>query len=476
MGTGGEESSMKAAHKATQPLLGAQKKKAKKGSNGFAIFCTTLVALGPVSFGFSLGYSSPIQDSIIKSLNLSLSQFSFFGSLVNLGAMLGAVFSGKVADFAGRKGALIIASIPHIIGWVLTVFAQSTHVLYIARFLVGIGVGMISFTVPVYIAEISPKHLRGTLGTVNQLAVTIGIVLAYFGGMFLDWRMLAGAGVLPCSLLMVGLIFIPESPRWLAKAGGHDEELLGSLQSLRGKDTDISGEMYDIQTAVEESKLQPAPKLSDLGERRLFRPLLIGVGLQVLQQFSGINAIMFYSSAILQSAGLTNPNIGSFGLGLIQVIMTGVAAGLMDKAGRRLLLMIAAGGMAVSSFLVGFSFYLKDSLQHPSGMDTFVSMLSLLSLLVYLISFSLGMGAIPWIIMSEVFPANVRGLAGSLATLVNWSSAWGVTMCFNFLLQWSSAGSFWLFSAECGLTVVFVALLVPETRGRTLEEIEAYFK
>ncbi|KAL2653494.1 hypothetical protein R1flu_021622 [Riccia fluitans] len=469
--------------KVRQPLLskhssgsGGKKGGTKHpGSAAYAIACTALVALGPISFGFSIGYSSPTQEAIIKSLNLDLSQFSMFGSLVNVGAMVGAVLSGKIADYCGRKGALVAASIPHLLGWILTVFAQDVMMLYIARILVGLGVGIISFAVPIYIAEIAPRQLRGTLGTANQLAVTIGIVLSYFAGLFLQWRYLAAAGMIPCSLLLIGLFFIPESPRWLGKSG-HNEELTAALQALRGKDADISSELNDINSAVEESKLQPEAGIGDLFDRRLSRPLLIAVGLSVLQQFSGINAIMFYAGAIFKSAGFSNSDVASLGLGSIQVFMTAVAASLMDKAGRRLLLMISAGGLAVSSFLVGFAFYLQAQLPHPSHMDTFVSMLSLISMLVYIISFSLGMGAIPWILMSEVLPSHVRGVAGSLATLANWGSAWAVTMTFNLMLEWSAAGSFWVFAGECAFTVVFVALIVPETRGRTLEEIEALFK
>ncbi|BBM96970.1 MFS transporter, SP family, ERD6-like sugar transporter [Marchantia polymorpha subsp. ruderalis] len=470
-------------HKVRQPLLsnhssGGGKKKGTKGHTGspdFAVACTLLVALGPISFGFSLGYSSPTQQEIINTLNLTISQFSMFGSLVNLGAMVGAIVSGKIADYVGRKGALVVASVPHLAGWIITVFCEDVTSLYVGRVLVGFGVGIISFAVPIYIAEIAPRQLRGFLGTFNQLAVTIGIMLAYLGGLFLQWRLLAATGIIPCSLLLLGLFFIPESPRWLAKAGGHDEELVMALQALRGKDADITTEMNEIKHGVEESMMQPEASLGDLCDRKLFRPLLIAVGLQVLQQFGGINAIMFYAGAIFKSAGFANANIASFGLGSIQVFMTAVAASLMDKAGRRLLLMVSAGGMAVSCFLVGFSFYLQEQLTHPSHMDTFVSMLALISLLVYIISFSLGMGAIPWILMSEVFPSHVRGLAGSLATLANWSCAWAVTMTFNLMLEWSASGSFWVFAAECALTVVFVVAIVPETRGRTLEEIEAFF-
>eukprot|EP00246_Nothoceros_aenigmaticus_P010470 TRINITY_DN27000_c0_g1_i1.p1 TRINITY_DN27000_c0_g1~~TRINITY_DN27000_c0_g1_i1.p1 ORF type:complete len:490 (+),score=67.53 TRINITY_DN27000_c0_g1_i1:308-1777(+) len=448
------------------------------GSDVFAILSTLVVALGPVSFGFSIGFSSPTQAGITSDLDLTISQFSLYGSVVNVGAMFGAITSGKIADRVGRKWALVVAAVPHLVGWAMTIFSTNIFVLDISRLLVGYGVGVISFAVPIYIAEIAPRHLRGGLGTMNQLAVTVGILLAYLGGLVLNWRELAAAGLIPCTLLLIGLIFIPESPRWLVKVGSRDQEAPGALQCLRGSDYDISSELKEMIDAVEEAKLQPASQFSDLFRRRLFRPLLAGVGLQLLQQFGGINAIMFYASEIFRSVGFTSPNAASLGIGVLQVVMTGVAAGIMDKAGRRLLLMVSAGGMAASCFLVGFSFYLKEhtNVMSSSSMGTYVSMLALTSLLVYIIAFSLGMGAIPWIVMSEIFPANVKGLAGSLATLANWFAAWTVTMVFNFMLQWSSVGSFWIFAGECALTVVFVALFVPETRGRTLEEIEASFQ
>lgn len=287
----------------------------------------------------------------------------------------------------------------------------------------------------------------------------------------------ASAGCIPEVSLIVGLLFIPESPRWLAKAG-KKEELSLCLQKLRGKDFNTTQEIADIQAAMEALNALPSVKLSDLKERKLSRPLVAGIGLMVLQQFSGINAFMLYSSGIFATAGVSNPDIASVALGTLQVFMTLAAAGLMDKAGRRILLMISAGGMALSCFLVGFSFYLRtlQPEKMSEALDTFICELALVSLLVYIATFSLGIGAIPWIIMSEIFPAHVKGIAGSVATLVNWFCAYAITMIFNYMLLWSAIGSFWLFAAECIGTVIFVAMFVPETRGRTLEQIEASFK
>lgn len=471
-----------------QPLLqdGTKNSKSKRrrfkirkhsdaqGSAATAMFCTAIVALGPLQFGYCNGYSSPIQSEIISSLGLTVSQFSLFGSLSNVGAMVGAIASGKIADFIGRKGALIVAAIPNIIGWVVIAVAQDALFLYIGRLLTGFGVGVISFTVPVYIAEIAPKHLRGSLGTVTQFAVTVGIMLAYSCGLFLDWRPLAIAGVAPCTFLMLGLFFIPESPRWLAKTG--NQEFEASLQTLRGRDTDISREVVEVKRVVAASNRQTGIKFSELRERRYALPLTVSIGLLLLQQLSGVNGILFYSTSIFESAGISSGNAASLGLSAVQVVMTGVSAWLIEKAGRRLLLMVSSGGMGICLFLCGLAFYLKKHFSGTSQLETFFSVLALTSLLVYIVAFSLGIGPIPWIIMSEILPSNVKGFAGSVATLGNWLGSWAVTMTINIMLEWSSTGTFVIYSVICIFTMLFVAFLLPETKGRTLEEIEASFR
>ncbi|PKA62277.1 Sugar transporter ERD6-like 16 [Apostasia shenzhenica] len=458
---------------AAEPLLrrrkdGIEAPLAAASESLWVVLLSTAVAVsGSFEFGSCVGFSAPTQSEIRHDVGLSLSQYAMFGSILTIGAMVGAITSGRIADFIGRKEAMRISAAFCVLGWLAILFAQDALLLYFGRLSSGYGIGVLSYVVPVFIAEIAPKNLRGCLTTLNQLLICAGGSAAYIIGTFVTWRQLVMLGMTPCLVLLVGLFLIPESPRWLAKVG-RTKEFQATLQQLRGKNADTTEEATEIQEYIKTLESLPKAKVLDLFQSRYIRPVIVGVGLMVFQQIGGINGIGFYASETFVAAGFSSGSLGTILLGSIQVPITLAGAFLMDKSGRRALLMVSATGTFLGTLMAGTSFYLK-------GQGIFmqwVPMLALSGILVYMAAFSIGMGAVPWVIMSEIFPINIKGTGGSLVTLVNWFGSWLISYTFNFLMNWSASGTFFLFSAASAATVLFVAGMVPETKGKTLEEIQ----
>ncbi|OAY49640.1 sugar transporter ERD6-like 7 [Manihot esculenta] len=446
---------------------GSREQYSSKESVWMVYLSTAVAVCGSFEFGCCAGYSSPTQDAITDDLSLSLAEYSVFGSILTFGAMIGAITSGPIADFIGRKGAMRVSTAFCVAGWLSIYFAKGALALDIGRLATGYGMGVFSYVVPVFIAEIAPKNLRGALTTINQLMICSGVSVFYIIGTVVTWRALALTGLIPCAILLLGLFLIPESPRWLAKMG-REKQFETALKTLRGKDTDISHEAAEIKDYIETLERLPKAKLLDLFQRRYLRSVIIGVGLMFFQQFGGINGVCFYVSNIFESAGFS-ATIGTITYAIIQVVVTALNTTVIDKGGRRPLLLVSASGLVTACAITAISFYLKaNELALKS-----VPILAVTGILLYIGSFSAGMGAVPWVVMSEIFPINIKGVAGSLATLMNWFGAWTISYTYNFLMSWSSYGTFILYAAINALGIFFVAKVVPETKGRTLEQIQA---
>jgi SP family facilitated glucose transporter-like MFS transporter 8 len=417
-----------------------------------------------------------------------------FSSLVNVGCMIGALLGGYLADKIGRKGAILSSTIFFIPGWIGVATLQSATLLYVFRILTGIGVGIASVSVPTYIAETAPAHLRGTLGACNQLCIVGGILIIDVLGFVLPhhpahlvgkggcdpgsvitegaYKMLGWIGMALSVALAVLMTLFPETPSFLASSG-KIEQAENVLKRLRGVQ-DVESVQEEMDELLEKSEKDPDEEsagLSDLLDPDLRMPMIIACSLMIFQQFSGINAVIFFAAEILKDAGMANADLGALLIMLVQVFMTVVACYLVDRAGRKILLISAALGMCFFAGTIGLYFYLKEVHNHT------LNWLSLVSLFGYVIFFSLGLGAVPWIIMSEVFPERVRGIASSVATVLNWICSFILT---KFFAQMKEAitdyGTFWFFSVMCLGCAIFVQLVVPETKGRSLEEIEASFK
>ncbi|CAN1149867.1 Sugar transporter ERD6-like 16 [Linum perenne] len=433
-----------------------------RSSIGMVLLSTAVAVCGSFEFGSCVGYSAPAQSAIREDLNLSLAEYSMFGSILTIGAMLGAVTSGRTADFIGRKGAMRLSAVFCIMGWLAIFFStvdfsfsESSLSLDIGRFFTGYGIGVFSYVVPIFIAEIAPKNLRGGLTTLNQLMIVVGASTAFLLGSVITWRSLALTGELRNFTLFQAKV-------------GREKEFQVALQRLRGKDTDITREALDIQLNLEALQNLPKARMVDLFQPKYIRSMIIGVALMVFQQFGGINGIGFYASETFASAGPSLAKIGTILYACIQVPITIAGAMLMDRSGRRPLIMVSATGTFLGCSMAGASFFFKS---HGLLLD-WVPILAVSGVLVYISAFSIGMGAVPWVIMSEIFPINMKGVGGSLVVLVNWLGAWAVSFTFNFLMSWSSSGTFFLYSGFSILTILFVAKFVPETKGKTLEEIQ----
>ncbi|XP_064630452.1 solute carrier family 2, facilitated glucose transporter member 8-like [Lineus longissimus] len=436
------------------------------------VFATFVACTAPFSFGYAIGYTSPAIPEMEWKGVMSANNLSWFSSLLTLGGMMGSLLAGVAMELIGRKRTLMITTLPLVLGWTLIAVGFNTFTFLLGRILTGIAIGLVSAATPVYIAEISSKEHRGLLGCCNQLSITFGILMVYYLGITGSWQFLAWAGVVVPLLSNCMMATIPETPRWLLMKGRR-AEAKQSVLWLRGPYIDAENELRDIEENMESGE---KASLSDFTKPELYEPLKVAVCVMALQQLTGINAIMFYAVTILQQAGLFTMfgNTGAVVIGGIQVVATLLSCFMMDRAGRRRLLLFAASGMMMSCIVFGW--YYNGMATRNVNTTKMMEILPVICLMVYIISFSFGWGPVPMLLSSEIFPQKARGLASSISVLVNWGFAFLVTKTFSPLSGLIGYhGIFWLFAAFCFVGILFVYKFVPETKGKSLEDIELYF-
>jgi len=456
------------------------------GSSICAIVSVMIANISTIVFGMALGFTSPAIDVMQNTFKVNgksasvpeylvvftgQSEGSLFSSIVNFGALTGALLGGPLSQRIGRKGALLLQAPVYAIVWTATSFARSFGLLMVARFFLGVGIGMCSTVVPTYINEVSPTALRGALGAMFQLACVLGIAICYLLGAYVlvvendngdrlcQWRWLALTPVALSVLLFSFGLFIPESPRWLAWKNNPDAARK-ALARLRGGAEHIGAELEELHATVH----QATGKVSCHDLTSSHRAVLIGLMLMFIQQFSGVNAVIFFQDTIFMAAGLKDAAGLGFMVMVLQVLMTAISIPLMDTAGRKLLLLTAASGMLLCC--LGLAAFFKFA--------TNQGWLALVSSFGYIAFFSVGLGPVPWLMMGEVFPGKIRSSASSLAAGFNWTCSFITTETVSLLEgQVGYSGVFCIYGAFLLSGFIFVFFLVPETKGRSFAEIEA---
>jgi sugar porter (SP) family MFS transporter len=433
-----------------------------------------ITALGGLLFGYDTGVVSGALLFLKKDFGgLSSFQQELVTSLLLVGAVVGALTAGRVADRIGRRATVMITAVVFIVGVLLAAFTPTFAVLLIARIIIGLAVGAASMTVPLYIGEVVPPQMRGGLVSLNQLAITSGILVSYLVDYGLsstgNWRLMFGLAAIPAVALFTGMLFQRESPHWLIRQG-RVEEARAVLALVRG--TGRPSDADDIEAEIRE--VQEVSRQRQAGTRELLsrnvRPLLaVGVLLAVFQQITGINTVIYYAPSLLQGAGFGNSAalLANVVNGAVNVGMTIVAVRLLDRVGRRPLLLSGTAGMALGMVIVALSF-LGGS--HLTGA---LAIVAVLGLLVYTGSFAIGLGPVFWLLIAEIYPLQIRGAAMSVASMANWAANFVVTVSFLTLLNAiGGVGVFFLYGFLTLVALAYFWRKVPETKGRSLQQIE----
>lgn len=436
----------------------------------FIIIIASIAAIGGLLFGYDTGIIAGALIFIQKSFTMTTWTKELIVSSVVFGALLGAIGSGHWANRFGRRRMLIVAAINFIVGTLLSTFAPNPHSIIIGRLIIGVAIGISSYTAPLFISEMAPTNMRGALVLLNGIAITGGEVLAYVTDYFLipsaSWRDMFATGLLPAVLLLLGMLLVPATPRWMALIGERKKSL-SILKNIRGQ-SNVDSEFNAIIQSLNNKQSQ----WRDVFSPKIRRVLIIGLALGILQQLSGINTVMYYGPTLFKAAGFQSTTSGvlaTLGMGIINTIMTIVTLLIVDRIGRRPLLLI--GTLLATLSLASLGLLLKTHL--PVGtMHTLI----ILCMLLYIAGYCISTGSLFWLIIAEIYPLHVRGLAMSFVTSVQWLTNFIVAATFlSILLRFGPSLTFWIYGLMCLVAFIFCLTFVPETKGLSLEQIEQSF-
>ncbi len=450
---------------------------------GYLIPICLVATLGGLLFGYDTGVISGAIDRLTACFQLSVVMTGWASGCVLLGCATGVLVVGPISDRFGRKRALLISALLFLCSGLGTALPRDIWSFILFRFLGGVGIGIASMSTPMYIAEIAPAHLRGRLVSVNQIAIVGGIFVVYFVNYFIaqagdqawnestGWRWMFASSVLPAVIFVLLLLRIPESPRWLVEMG-REREAEAILARVGGSEY-AKTEMCGIQAALAEER----GTWEELFSQALRRPLVIGILLAILQQVTGINVFLYFGTTIFKnmsaSTGVAAGMLQQLIVGGASALSTLVAIATVDQWGRKPLMYFGATGMGISLLAMGI---MAENMTDPTA----VSQWMLLFIILYVVAFGLSLGPVVWVILSEIYPTAVRGRALGLATFFLWLADYLVTQSFPildakdswFVARFHHAFPFYIYAGFCVVLILVLWHLVPETKGRSLEEIE----
>jgi sugar porter (SP) family MFS transporter len=447
------------------------KTKQKSASRLYAYLISGVAAISGLLFGYDIAVINGAIVYLRDQFHLSAVMTELAASSLLAGCVFGAAIAGWLSDRYGRRRVLSLAAVLFGLSSIAAALPRNIQEFEAARFVGGIAIGVASMLAPLYIAEVSPASIRGRLVSLNQMAIVSGILLAYFTNWVLSflgpssWRWMFATAAVPSSLLFLGLFFVPESPRWLVEFG-RDNDALRTLERVGGG-APAAVELAEIRAAI----AAESGSWRDLLLPQMRRPLLLGVGLAILQQITGINTVLFYGSLIFEKQlGMHSASsaIGAnVAIGIVNFLATIAALILMDKAGRKPLLLLSTSIMAVCQVILGITFWMKNV---PVAVV-------LIAMLACVASYAVGLGPATWVLMAEIFPTRIRGRAMSIANGFLWIASFTLTVTFLSLAKAVTvSGAFWSYAGMCVLTFVLVWRVAPETKGKSLEEIERLWR